>query len=471
MKSRLILIFIGLVFFFNPNFNMFDILPDFIGAVLIMTALSAFVYFDGNFDAAHKSAKYLMWFSILKTVLCIWCIGGHRDYIMPFTFIFAVLETIFMIAMFRSLYLGAEYTLMRSSSDRTPKAVNEAFTMSFIFTIASRLLEFIPHIADIAAQDAELDLSHKASFKMPMAQLKMYLLGACLVCGVILGIIYLVMTAKAWVGLAYDKKYNSFLKEKYENFLRDEREVFVTRRLSFAYLLITVSVLFIPDFYVDAINLIPSVVTVICGFAAAVVINKLMCRRTGIFLVLSGFVATLLNALYMSRVRLGINYICSVETFNREEFTLLESTKSVVYAGVLSFAEAIIVFLLINHALGCFKKCFMAEKRKNVLGRITLCRFLSALSLITLAFSRVLTCVCGHLSSNPPVTEYVKNKAFITSGVVYEQMMENEFILGYENFVSLQSAVSLVSWLSVLLLAVVLVNMKRATEGNDKEMG
>ena len=441
---------------------MFDILPDFIGAVLIMTALSAFVYFDGNFETAHKSAKYLLWFSILKTALCMWCMGGHRDYIMPFTFIFAVLETIFMISMFRSLYLGAEYTLMRSSSDRTPKAVNEAFTMSFIFTIASRLLEFIPQIADIAAQDAELDLS-------PMAQLKMYLLGACLVCGIILGVIYLVMTAKAWIGLACDKKYNSFLKEKYENFLRDEREVFVTRRLSFAYLLITVSVLFIPDFYVDAINLIPSVVTVILSFSAAVVVNKLMGKRTGVLLVLSGLTVTLITALYMSRVRLGINYICSVETFNRQEFTLLESTKSVVYAGVLSFAEAIIVFLSINYALSCFKKCFMAEKRKNVLGRITLCRFLSALSLITLAFSRVLTCVCGHLSSHPPVTEYVKNKAFITSGAVYEQMMENEFILRYENFVSLQSAMSLVSLLMVLLLAVVLVNMKRATEGNDKK--
>ena len=471
MKSRLILIFIGLVFFFNPNFYMFDILPDFVGAVLIMTALSAFVYFDGNFETAHKSAKYLLWFSILKTALCMWCMGGHRDYIMPFTFIFAVLETIFMISMFRSLYLGAEYTLMRSGSDRTPKAVNEAFTMSFIFTIASRLLEFIPQIADIAAQDAELDLSHKASFKMPMAQLKMYLLGACLVCGVILGIIYLVMTAKAWIGLACDQKYNSFVKEKYENFLKEEREVFVTRRLSLAYLLITVSVLFIPDFYVDAVNLIPSVVTVILSFSAAVVVNKLMGKRTGVLLVLSGLTVTLITALYMSRVRLGINYICSVETFNRQEFTLLESTTSVVYSGVMCLAEAIIVFLSINYALSCFKKCFMAEKRKNVLGRITICRILTVLSLTALAFSRVLTCVCGHLSSHPPVTEYVKNKAFITSGVVYQQMMANEFILRYEKFVSLQSAMSLVSLLMVLLLALVLVNMKRATEGNDKEMG
>lgn len=469
MKSKLILILLGLAFFCNPSFNMFDILPDFFGAILVMTGLYGFAFFDGNFDQAHKSAKYLMWISLLKLCFCVWCISGHRDYIMPFTFIFAVLETIFMISMYRSLYMGAEYTLMRSESKRPPKAINEAFTMSFIFTIASKLLDFAPQISDIIAQDAELDLSHKASFKMPMAQLKMYLLAACLAFGVILGIIYLVLTVKAWVSLTTDKDYNSFLKTKYETFLREEREVYVTKKLSLAYLLITVSAVFIPDFYIDAVNVLPSLITVLCLFACTVTVNRLIGKKTNLLLLPLCFAITLINSVYMAKVRLGINYIYSVETFNREAFPLLETEKSIIFALILSLAEAIFMWLMINAALSSFKKCFMAEKRRNVVSRIVLCRILSAFSLVTLAISRVLTTVCGFLATENAVTEYVKNKAFITSGKVYEEMMANPLIVRYEQFVSIQSVFSVISLITALLLIVVLVNMKTASEGNGKD--
>lgn len=472
MKSRLILIFAGLVFFFNPDFYLFDILPDFIGAILVMSGLSGFIYFDGNFEGAYKSAKYLLWFSLLKLALCMWCISNHRDYIMPFTFIFAVLEIIFMISMYRSLYLGAEYTLMRSASEKTPKHINEAFTMSFIFAIVSRVLAFAPQIADIVAQDAELDLSHKASFKMSMAQMKMYLLGTALVCGIIVGVIYLVMTAKAWICLIKDKEYNSFLKGKYEDYLRDEREAYVTKRLSYAYLLITVSAVFIPDFYVDGVNLIPSFITVICAFACARVVNSLMGKRkSDKVLFICAFASCAVNALYMSKVRLGINYICAVETFNREAFPFLESGKSVIYAGVFSFLEALLTWALIGYALDCFKKCFMEERRKNAFSRLVVCRVLSAVSLGFLAVSRTITCLCGFLATNPVVTDYVKNKAFITSGKVYEQMMANPYIQQYEKYVGVQSVIALLGVVFAILLVVVLVNMKRATEGNDKEIG
>lgn len=471
MKSRLILIFAGLVFFANPCFNMFDILPDFIGAVLVMWGLSGFIYFDANLESAHKSAKYLLWISIFKLVLCMWCNTGHREYIMPFTFIAAVLEAIFMISMFRGLYLGAEYTLMRSTSKQSPKAVNDAFTMSFIFTIASRILEFVPHIADIAAQDAELDLSHKASFKMPIAQMKIYLLGACLIFGLIVGLFYIAVTAKAWIKLIRDKEYNGFLKGKYEDFLKNDREVYVTRRISFAYTLITASIIFIPDFYVDAVNLIPTLITVLCLLGAAHVLCSLDGKRTNILFFFACIATVVVNGLYMSRVHLGINYICSVETFNKQEFSLLTSTMSITYALILCAAEAILVWGVLNYVLSVMKGVFEKEKRKNVLSRLFGMRILSALTLVLLALSRILTAVCGHFATHPDVTNYIKNKAFITSGKVYEEMIANPLVARYEDFVGYQSMAAIACLICLLLMLVICVNMKRATEGSANTSG
>ena len=39
VKGRLFLIFTGLMFFFNPCFNLFDFLPDFIGYMILCSLL------------------------------------------------------------------------------------------------------------------------------------------------------------------------------------------------------------------------------------------------------------------------------------------------------------------------------------------------------------------------------------------------------------------------------------------------
>ena len=133
MRGNLGLIFAGLLFFALPNFNLLDIMPDFIGAILIMSGLSKMYMYDGNFEDARKSAKFLLWVSVLRLVFCFWSAsGGRRDYLLPFTFIICVLEAIYMIALFKGLYLGLEYTLMRAGSERLTKKTNEAFTMSIM---------------------------------------------------------------------------------------------------------------------------------------------------------------------------------------------------------------------------------------------------------------------------------------------------------------------------------------------------
>ena len=288
MRFNLGLVFAGLTFFALPNFNLLDVMPDFIGAILVMAGLSKMYMYDGNFEDAKKSAKFLFWISVLRLALCFFATsGGKRDYLVPFTFIVCVLEAIYMISFFKGLYLGLEYTLMRSDCDRLIKKVHEAFTMSFIFVIASRILEFAPQICEIYAQDAELDLSAGASFKMSMAQMKMYVLGACLVCGVILGIIYLFVTADAWIKIISDKNYSSFLKDKYENYLIDFREEYMTTKFSLVYFLLTLCFAFWPDIYIDGINLIPSAIGILIITAAILQLCKLCGKGNAVSIVTS----------------------------------------------------------------------------------------------------------------------------------------------------------------------------------------
>ena len=469
MRRYLCLIFAGLAFFALPNFNLFDIMPDFIGAILIMVGLSKMYMYDGNFEDARKSAKFLLWISVLRLILCFWATsGGRRDYFVPFTFIICVLEAIYMISLFKGLYLGLEYTLMRADSERLVKRVNEAFTMSFIFVIASRLLEFAPQICEIYGQDAELDLSAGASFKMSMAQMKMYVMGVCLVCGLILGVIYLFITADTWIRIIADKNYAPFLKTKYEAYLENNREEYVARKVSTLYFLFTLSFVFFFDFYVDGINIVPSAIGIVIAMASGLYVANLLSRgkATTLMLSLAAFISSCASYVFMNKVHLGINYLYWVESYNYKEFTLLESKTSIYASIAISAVEFILCSALVLFILSQMIKLFGKEKRTVA---IPMLKFMSVPSLLTLlcaAIIRVFKTVEGHLATNKGVMQYIRNKAYITSESEYLEYMNNPLISQYERISSVSYALSIVSVILAIICVLYMIRIRRFTEGD-----
>ena len=472
MRRNLGLIFAGLVFFANPNFNLFDILPDFIGAILIMTGLSKMYMYDGNFEDARKGAKFLLWISLLRLVLCFFATsGGRRDYLVPFTFIICVLEAIYMISLFKGLYLGLEYTLMRSDGEGLTKKTNEAFTMSFIFVIGSRILEFAPQICEIYAQDAELDLSAGASFKMSMAQMKMYVFGVCLVCGLILGIIYLFVTADTWIRVIANKNYSPFLGGKYEEYLLNNREEYMASKISTVYFLVTLSFVFFFDFYIDGINIIPSPIGVVLIMAAGLYLEKLVAKGTHLTLVLSfaSLISSATSYVFMNKVHLGINYLLSLESYNYENFALLESRSAVFVSLVISAAEFILCSALVLFVLSRARELFSKEKRTVAIPMLKFVSVPSVMTLLSAAVLRVLRTLEGHLATNKVVSAYVQNKAHITSQSEYLEYMQNPLISRYESVNSACYVLSVVTAILAIVCVLYMIRVRRFTEGDYKK--
>lgn len=469
MRRYLGLILAGLMFFALPNFNLLDIMPDFVGAILIMIGLSKMYMYDGNFEDARKSAKFLLWISLLRLVLCVWATsGGRRDYLVPFTFIICVLEAIYMISLFKGLYLGLEYTLMRADSEKLVKKTNEAFTLSFIFVIVSRVLEFAPQICEIYRQDAELDLSAGASFKMSMAQMAMYVTGVCLICGLILGIIYLFVTADTWIRVIADKNYAPFLGGKYSGYLENSREEFMAGRISTVYFLLTLSFIFFFDFYIDGINLIPTGIGILLMGAASLYLSKLLGKGTAKTVLLSLFalVSSCLSYLFMNRVHLGINYLCSFETYNYREFALLESTRSVYYAALLSGLEFILCTLLLVFTVSEMTRLFALEKRSVAIPMLKLLCVPSVMTFLCSSVLKVLRTVEGHLATNTTVLEYIQNKARITNQKDYLEYMQNPLIAQYEKISSATYFLSFAVVVLVLVCVLYAIRIRRFTEGD-----
>ncbi len=469
MRFNLALIFTGLVFLFNPVFNMFDFLPDFLGAVLIMLGLSKMYMYNADFEEAKKSAKFLLWISVLKFVLCIWVNSGHREYAMPFTFIIGILEIIYCISMFKALYSGIEYTLMRSDREMHVKTSDDAFTMSFIFIIAAKLLEFVPHITDIFGQDAEYDLSAGASFRMSMAQMKVYVYFVSLVLGLILGLIYVLVISKAWIRLIADKHYAPYLKEKYINYTQTDREAFMESKIKKIYFLFTLSFAFLVDFYIDAVNVFPTFVAVLLLTGALLYLvkyegtNKITTSIVGVV----SLTVSVINYVYLNKVHLGTNYLASVESYNRAEFKYLENDSSVVVSGALSFLECVLVLTLVFMCLFGMKKLFENEKRRVALPMINVAGILASLACLAPVARNILDTFCGHLlATSKDALDFAQNKMFLTNEQTYLSLMQNPDIALYEKASGASYILAFVSVVLSLCVILYMLRMMRFTDGD-----
>ena len=75
-KIRLIPVFAGLVFFFNPYFACLDVLPDFIGAILICLGLSGPSVFNDNAKDARAAFFKLIFVDVVKNICLMISLGA-----------------------------------------------------------------------------------------------------------------------------------------------------------------------------------------------------------------------------------------------------------------------------------------------------------------------------------------------------------------------------------------------------------
>ena len=115
MKNKMIrfgLLICGLIFFCNPNLNIVDILPDCIGCLLIVIALTKLGDLCADIGEAKHAFTTLFWITLSKLpamILLMWITGknaSEETLWLVFTFCYAVAETVFAMRAFSLLFDG-----------------------------------------------------------------------------------------------------------------------------------------------------------------------------------------------------------------------------------------------------------------------------------------------------------------------------------------------------------------------------
>ena len=277
------LIFAGTLFFLNFNVGIVDFLPDVIGCLFIIAGLDKLRDLDGRFEYSHRLTGYMTAYFALKLVISV----IQRNYTLPLTFMASVIETVYLIVFFNSLYGAVEYTAERhggkfmtktvterrknpktGETESVPKVIdlaNRAAVMSFIFAIAKGVLTFLPETVELIGQKDELDLSYNA-VRFSAALAKPPVMLACYTAVIVAAICYIVIVGGYFRRIRKDSIYIGSLKKVYSEEILTDTKLFTERAISRGFVFIFAGLVFLCNFHIDSVDVLPNAVGYILMF-------------------------------------------------------------------------------------------------------------------------------------------------------------------------------------------------------------
>lgn len=262
------------VFLFNPDIALVDVLPDFIGYILLAVALRFVRDLSPHFESAWKKFRLLALVTGLKFASLFWVMGGLSNaqerptMMLLLSFCFAILELGWGIPAWRALIegfilhaqtSGGEYALREkgAKSYRTGKNISVSFRDFTVFFMVAKA--FLANIAEFSVLS---DHSYDDTAFNWYRFIGLYRTLA-IFAGVVIGIVWLVWAIRYFRGILRDSEFIESAKRKYETTVLPNTGLFVRRDIAFVLGILCAAALTTPDLYLDDVNAISDTFTAI----------------------------------------------------------------------------------------------------------------------------------------------------------------------------------------------------------------
>ena len=238
---------VAAIFLFNPILSTLDILPDFIGYLLLLKAFHNMSYIDDKAQDVCKGMKIMSIITVIKFFAFFLVPALDTTMYLVFSFVFAILEIIFGIGPIIKMFdCFSEYALLGENVDPANNSKIKIF--SIVALVSKVTLAFIPDLTFLAINDGVstptgIDF---ASFRPVLFVLTAFVSIIIGIIWLVLFIIYVSKLLSKEVVLAVDSKF----KEKTEN----RKALFLTKAVMFFLIFLCIGSVFTIDFNYQYIN-------------------------------------------------------------------------------------------------------------------------------------------------------------------------------------------------------------------------
>ena len=259
-KIRSPLLFLGLFFLINPYLAALDVLPDFIGYILIFFCFSDTAKCEYRAEAARRDMLWLAALSFARLAAFVLSLGSDDSMRLLLTFSFGAAEILLVIRFAGNLFGGTEYLLQRYGGfDALEKISNAKFLTLFVF-IARAALCCIPEAAVLLVQKVlyselidveDIQIYNDIASYKPYAQLLFVLIA------LILGVWWFTSVCRFFSAIRND---SSFLEKLSEAAVHKPapRADALDKRMTRSFLLLAFGAALYFDIYFDRIPALPS---------------------------------------------------------------------------------------------------------------------------------------------------------------------------------------------------------------------
>lgn len=268
---------IGLLFLLNPNYGIIDVLPDAIGYILILKAIERVADLYEYVADAKKILLRLAIISIAKLGATVLCNVTDDTFVLVLTFVFVIVELIYVIPAFIKLYNGIGYSAMRLGvpgiSERTPAIRN----LTVVFFVCRGILALTPELSSLLYSINRLlaNSDYPATLKRNLSYICMPLL-------LVLAIIVLIRTVK-YLKYCQSHKFGLMIDRSYEIQYSGRYGLFTARRIELGFSCLLIASLFSLDFHFDLMDIIPDAAgALFLAFSVILLSKKKITRAFGI---------------------------------------------------------------------------------------------------------------------------------------------------------------------------------------------
>ena len=287
---------LSLIFLFNPNINVIDFLPDFIGYIILCALLTNLADINETVSEALGIFKKMIFIDAAKLVALIWIFGmsvttEKNSSLLLWSFAFGILEMLFVIPAFLKLFKGLgelgylyDNTSINEKNGNRKKNYTDSlrrFTVAFI--AIKSIMAFLPEFADLTS--TEYSENQGITNLYEHIGIMRFL---AFVPVLVLGVIWIVKVILYFNRINNDVKFNSAIDQIYRSRVLNKSGIFVKRNIKLSFVLLLLVAVFSFDLRIESVNVLPDFISAILVFAFFCVVSK----RTSINKKISVTVAT-----------------------------------------------------------------------------------------------------------------------------------------------------------------------------------
>ncbi len=392
----------GFVFFFLPNLSIIDILPDFLGCILIIVGLNKLADLTpGLYDAKNAFIKvlyiHISKFFLMFTVPFFSNQNGGEGYVLIFSFTFAILDFLYTLPAFKTLLNGFVYLGDRTNASVLFKNQNEFSTLTSAFIVIKATLAFLPDLSFVSNPDSSSVVLLTGGFYI--SNYKTLLVGANFLITGVLGILWLFFAVRYFNGIKNDKTLINALVNRYKTEILPQEGLFIRRSIKLAFTFLMIGGILMTDYLIDLVNVIPDFLGALFFVFASIVLKKYNNTKPLLILSYVFLIASIVSwtILCVFAVKFpSVNIWTNIEAYNFYVYVVILNT-------VKNVAQILFVYILFNslkyiinnhtgscvnelHAISVVRKKQQDElKKKNII--IFLLGLISCISSIIRAFT------------------------------------------------------------------------------------